>query len=147
MISTWVWLLLALASLALAVRSEQAARQVSVVVAWTTASELNTAGFNLYRAPNEEGPFERINDQLIPAAPDPLTGGEYEYVDREVQAGETYTYQLAEVETDGTEHVLERTQAQAESGGRLAVFLYLALLGVALVSLILQRRALIRREA
>ncbi len=71
------------------------------VLDWTTASELNTAGFNLYRSENANGPFIKINAQLIPASPDPLTGGKYEYLDKDVVAGHTYYYQLEDVEVSG----------------------------------------------
>lgn len=73
-----------------------------VEVTWRTESEINTAGFNLYRGLSPTGPFDvKVNDQLIPASPDPLTGGEYRFVDRTVRPGVTYYYQLQEVETDG----------------------------------------------
>ncbi len=73
-----------------------------VVVEWSTETELNTAGFNLYRGTAEVGPFDvKVNEQLIPASPDPLTGGKYSYVDRTARAGAMYYYQLQEVERTG----------------------------------------------
>ena len=73
----------------------------AVTVDWSTASELNTAGFNLYRSDNKDGPFTRINTALIPASPDPLVGGSYAFTDTQVTAGWTYYYRLEEVETNG----------------------------------------------
>lgn len=49
-----------------------------VVLNWTTGSEINTAGFNLYRSESEDGPYARINPQLIPASGEALLGGTYE---------------------------------------------------------------------
>jgi hypothetical protein len=73
-----------------------------VRVTWKTETEMNTAGFNLYRATSPEGPFtEKVNEQLIPPSADPLTGKEYSYVDTAAQAGVTYFYQLQEVERNG----------------------------------------------
>jgi len=73
-----------------------------VRVEWSTETEMNTAGFNLYRSTSPDGPFDlKVNDQLIPASPDPLTGGEYSFIDRTAQSGVTYYYQLQEVETTG----------------------------------------------
>jgi hypothetical protein len=73
-----------------------------VEVTWRTESEINTAGFNLYRGLSPTGPFDvKVNDRLIPASPDPVTGGEYRFVDRSVRPGVTYYYQLQEVEIDG----------------------------------------------
>ena len=39
-----------------------------VVVEWSTASELDTAGFNLYRSESPDGPFEKVNQNLISGA-------------------------------------------------------------------------------
>ena len=73
-----------------------------VRVTWKTETEMNTAGFNLYRATSPDGPFtEKVNAELIPPAADPLTGKEYTYLDTSAQAGITYYYQLQEVERSG----------------------------------------------
>ena len=73
----------------------------SVTVEWSTASELNTAGFNLYRGDSPTGPFTRVNAELNAASPDPLVGGQYAFTDSAVSLFRTYYYQLEEVETDG----------------------------------------------
>lgn len=73
-----------------------------IVVEWTTASEVSTAGFNLYRGENQAGPFSKVNAQLIPASNDPLGGGKYRYEDSNVIPGQTYYYQLEDVELSGT---------------------------------------------
>ena len=73
-----------------------------VRVEWSTETEMNTAGFNLYRGESADGPFDvKVNDQLIPPAADPLTGGKYQYVDKTARAGVTYYYRLEEVERNG----------------------------------------------
>lgn len=90
--------LIALGLGAWAVWSSQNAR---VSIEWTTASELNTVGFNLYRRDTLDGPEERINPELIPASTDPLAGGKYHYIDRDARPGQTYYYELEDVETDG----------------------------------------------
>jgi hypothetical protein len=38
-----------------------------VILAWSTESETNNAGFNIYRADSENGEYIKINDSLIPA--------------------------------------------------------------------------------
>ena len=73
-----------------------------VVVEWTTVSEINTSGFNLYRSERTEGPYVKINAQLIPASTDPLVGGKYRYEDMSVESGRTYYYELEDVELDGS---------------------------------------------
>lgn len=74
-----------------------------VRVTWKTETEMNTAGFNLYRGTSPEGPFDtKVNQELIPPSSDPLTGKEYSYVDTSAQGGTTYFYELQEVERDGS---------------------------------------------
>ena len=73
----------------------------SVEVEWETASELNTVGFNLYRSQSSDGQYDQINDTLIPSSTDPLTGGEYNYLDEGVNAGLTYYYRLEEIDSVG----------------------------------------------
>jgi hypothetical protein len=72
-----------------------------ITVEWSTASELNTAGFNVLRSDNPNGPFIRLNAEIIPSSPDPLVGGSYVYTDTNVTPGQTYYYQLEEVEFGG----------------------------------------------
>ena len=79
-----------------------AATPPAVTVEWSTASELNTAGFNILRGESESGPFTRLNPEVIPASPDPLVGGSYVYTDTNVTPGQTYYYQLEEVEFGGS---------------------------------------------
>lgn len=74
-----------------------------VRVTWETETEMNTAGFNLYRGISPEGPFDtKVNSALIPPSSDPLTGKEYTYLDTTAQGGVTYYYELQEVERNGT---------------------------------------------
>ncbi len=74
----------------------------SVLVEWTTESEVETAGFNLYRSESPAGPYVKVNTALIPGASDPLLGGRYVYTDTNVVAGRTYYYKLEDVDLDGT---------------------------------------------
>ncbi len=80
----------------------QLTNKPSVVIRWSTASEQKTAGFHLYRSESDRGPFNRINQTLIPAKGSTVRGAEYEFIDREVVAGTFYFYQLEEVELDAS---------------------------------------------
>lgn len=73
----------------------------SLTVTWTTESELDIIGFNLYRATSEDGPFEKVNERMIPPAVDPFLGGEHSFVDEEVEGGATYYYMLESVGRTG----------------------------------------------
>jgi len=92
--------------------------KTTVIVEWTTESEVDTAGFHLYRSESPEGPFERITRELIPASPDPIRGGHYVYTDTEVAAGHVYFYQLEDVEFDGdsTRHGPIEARAEVSNG-------------------------------
>ncbi len=76
--------------------------QGRVILNWTTASEINTAGFNIYRSDSKDGPWTRINPQIIPSASEKVMGGKYRYEDTTTQSGKTYYYQLEDVEFNGT---------------------------------------------
>lgn len=71
------------------------------IITWSTESEVETAGFHVYRATNEAGPYTRVSEALIPSSGDPFTGARYEFRDPTVELGNTYFYQLEELETSG----------------------------------------------
>ena len=105
----------------------------SVTIEWTTASELNTAGFNLYRSEELAGTYTRLNADLIPGSTDPLTGGSYRYTDTNVIAGRTYYYQLEDIETGGTTARHEPYQVVAGNGSNISG-LTIGLLGAGLLA-------------
>jgi hypothetical protein len=89
--------------------------QINIV--WSTASEMNTAGYNLYRSKIGENEKMKINDKLIPASEDPFAGGEYQFSDHDVDAGVNYLYFLEEVELDGKKIELGTIQVEAKRDG------------------------------
>lgn len=113
-----------------------------VVIEWTTASELSTAGFNLYRSDLADGIYIKINTEFIPASPDPLTGGKYSYIDDQVKAGVIYYYELEDVEFDGSTSRYGPIEVEAKRGGILDLLLamFLLILGVFGLFLVLRRR-------
>ena len=77
---------------------------------WRTESEINTAGFNIYRGivrgrfglgRSDAPDMEKINEDLIPAKGSTTSGAEYTYIDENVKNGFTYIYQLEDVEYGG----------------------------------------------
>jgi len=78
----------------------------TILVEWETATELNTAAFNLYRAETSTGPWDTIVDAQ-PAQGDGTTGATYIFTDYDVEAGKTYYYLLEEVDSNGTRTKLE----------------------------------------
>ena len=110
--------LLLLSALLAGVLTWRASRQAAISLEWTTQSEINLAGFNLYRSDNPAGPFDRVNPDLVPASPDPLAGGSYHYEDTAPVPGRIYYYQLEEVERDGKVNRSKTITARAEGGWR-----------------------------
>ena len=108
--SVWRWVLIWMATLAILLGG---CSQSPNVVTWETASEVNTAGFNLYRGSSPDGPWTKVNDALIPAAEDPMRGGSYRYVDEKATPGQIYYYQLEEVELGGAANRYPPTQLES----------------------------------
>jgi hypothetical protein len=74
----------------------------AIQVNWETASELDSLGFNLYRATSATGPRTRLNASLIYSqAPGSPLGQAYQFVDAAVRSGVTYYYWLEAVDTAG----------------------------------------------
>lgn len=111
----------------------------TVFVEWTTASELDTAGFNLYRSDAPDGVYTQVNRTLIPSSPDPLTGGSYSFTDYAVQPGQTYYYELEDVELDGNTSRHGPIEVKAQSGGLAEMMLAIILLGIALAGFFITR--------
>ena len=68
---------------------------------WSTASEIDNAGFNIYRAESENGEILKINRALIPAKGSSTQGAAYEFVDSDVKNRKTYYYKLEDIDLNG----------------------------------------------
>ena len=77
------------------------------VLHWQTASEINTLGFNIYKAVAEEQKdvselqFFKITPRLIPGAGNSNTTREYSFTDKFVENERYYWYRLEEVDYNG----------------------------------------------
>lgn len=112
-------------------------QHATIIVQWTTASELDTAGFNVYRSNTPDGEFVRVNENLIPASPDPLTGGSYEFKDQNVIPGRTYYYVLEDIDNNGaTNRSQDVVEVKAERGGQLLVLASVVLVGAGIFILV-----------
>jgi hypothetical protein len=88
-----------------------------IVFTWETVSEVDTAGFLLYRSDLPTGPFSPITETPIPAKGDPLVGASYEYEDHDVVWGQRYYYQLEEVERGGNHNTFPEIVDGKAGGG------------------------------
>ena len=77
----------------------------AVIIAWTTASEIDNAGFNLYRSESADGEYVKINPSLIPSQGSPTQGASYEFIDKDVQNRQMYLYKLEDVDLNGTSYM------------------------------------------
>jgi hypothetical protein len=73
----------------------------TVNLVWSTASEIDNAGFNIYRAESEDGEYVKINDFMIPAQGSSTEGAFYEFVDKAVRNRKTYYYKLEDIDLNG----------------------------------------------
>jgi hypothetical protein len=71
-----------------------------VLVSWETVSEIDNAGFNLYRSDSAAGP-QMLLGYTPSQAPGSTQGAAYSYVDAAVEAGRTYWYWLEAVDLAG----------------------------------------------
>jgi len=113
----------------------------SIIVEWTTASELDTIGFNIYRAESLEAQLIRINDSLIPASPDPWIGGEYSFVDSDLNPGVVYFYYLEDVAETGETTINGPTEVMAKGGGTIELLISFMLFGLTLVGWFILRQS------
>jgi len=77
----------------------------NVALQWRTASEINNAGFNIYRAMSQDGPYEQVNSALVVAELNAVSGASYSFVDFQPGVGGFY-YILEDVDYSGqlTQH-------------------------------------------
>lgn len=116
-----------------------ARQRAEVIVEWTTATEFNSVGFNLYRSENPVDQYIKINKDIIQSSPDPLTGGTYSYKDRDVQPGRTYYYQLEEIESSGATTRHGPLEVKSIAGGGYELILAFILFGVGTLGLLSTR--------
>jgi len=68
---------------------------------WSTASELENFGFDVYRGDTEEGPFERLTQSPIQGAGTSDEPHQYSYRDDSIDACKDYWYYVEAISTSG----------------------------------------------
>ena len=111
--------------------------RAAVIVEWTTASELDTVGFNLYRSETIDGSTQKVNPVLIPPSTDPMIGGDYSYQDDQVIVGKQYFYWLEDVAMDGgtSRHGPIEVDAQRDTGILMQILAAGALMIIACIGI------------
>jgi hypothetical protein len=70
-------------------------------IKWSTASEVDNFGYDVFRGDKEEGPFTRVNAKIIAGAGTIDEPRHYQYVDESIQAGREYWYYVESVSLAG----------------------------------------------
>ena len=78
----------------------------TVVIQWTTESEMDNAGFNILRSQTRTGEFKVINAQLIPGAGTTAERNTYTWTDTTTKPNVVYYYQIEDVSFDGERQTL-----------------------------------------
>ena len=81
-----------------------------VVVRWTTESELDNAGFNIYRSESRTGEFTQVNEALIQGKGTTAERSHYKWIDTSAKPGVAYYYQIEDVSFAGERQTLRTTK-------------------------------------
>ncbi len=73
----------------------------AVILEWATETELDNAGFNLWRNEEKDGEYVRVNPYFIPSEGEAGFGAAYSYTDYDVQNGKIYYYKLEDINIYG----------------------------------------------
>ena len=72
-----------------------------VLVTWTTGTEIDNAGFDIYRKEDGTSNLVKVNGSLIPAQGTLGGGASYSFMDTNVVAGTKYLYYLVDIDANG----------------------------------------------
>ena len=78
-----------------------AAEPYKNTVRWSTASEVDNFGYDVYRATSEDGPFERITRDPVPGAGTTDLPQRYSFVDEAIDPHQTYYYYVESISLSG----------------------------------------------
>jgi hypothetical protein len=81
------------------------AKSGQVIIEWSTESEIDNVGFNLYRSEAENGNYTKINASLVSAKGSATQGASYEFKDNNVQNRKTYYYKLEDIDLSGNSNM------------------------------------------
>ena len=70
-------------------------------VRWSTASEVDNFGYDVYRATNADGPFERLTKDPIPGAGTTDEPQKYSFVDDTIDPHQAYYYYVESISLAG----------------------------------------------
>jgi hypothetical protein len=74
---------------------------LSNTIKWSTASEVENFGYDVFRGDKEEGPFTRLNPKTIAGAGTVDEPRAYQYVDATIEVGKAYWYYVESISLAG----------------------------------------------
>jgi hypothetical protein len=74
---------------------------LSNTIKWSTASEVENFGYDVFRGDKEEGPFTRLNAKTIAGAGTVDEPRAYQYVDASIEPGKAYWYYVESISLAG----------------------------------------------
>jgi len=72
------------------------------IIKWTTESETDNFGFNIYRSTKKDGEYKKINSTIIPGNGTTSVSHSYSFTDKNIKKGKKYFYYLKDIANDGT---------------------------------------------
>jgi len=96
--------------------SQPMERAYDNTIKWSTASEVDNFGFDVFRGDSAEGPFERINEDTIEGAGTVDEPQSYRFVDDTIDPHRTYYYYVESISMDG---VRERFTPVGKAGPKM----------------------------
>jgi len=106
----------------------------SVEIEWKTESEIDTLGFQIYRVNVEdENTITTVNEDIIFAEGSSINGSNYSYTDDKVVAGETYSYQLYEIQLNNEAKLLGSLEVMVKYQGLVEIGISIVLMVIAII--------------
>ena len=81
-----------------------------VVIRWATESELDNAGFNIYRSETRDGEYKQVNAELIAGHGTTGERNTYKWIDASAKPDSVYYYQIEDVSFAGERQTLATTK-------------------------------------
>jgi hypothetical protein len=92
-------------------------------IKWSTASEVDNFGYDVFRGDKEEGPFTRLNSKIIAGAGTIDEPRHYQYVDQTIEVAREYWYYVESVSLAGVREKFTpvfKSKAKAADGTVIA---------------------------
>ncbi len=106
----------------------------SVEIEWKTESEIDTLGFQIYRVNVEDdNNITKVNEDIIFAEGSSINGSNYSYTDVEVVVGETYIYQLYEIQLNNEAKLLGSLEVMVKYQGLVEIGISIVLMVIAII--------------